>query len=47
MAPWPNVIRLKNLLVYQTNGMGPKEHGFRTKVMLVRLNSGEGFYGNS
>jgi hypothetical protein len=38
MAPWANVIRLKNLLVFQANGMGPKEHGFRTEAMLIRLN---------
>jgi hypothetical protein len=38
MAPWANVIRLKNLLVFQTNGMGLIEHGFRTEAMLIRLN---------
>ena len=38
MAPWPNVVCLKNLLVLQTNGMGLTEHGFRTEAMLIRLN---------
>jgi hypothetical protein len=37
MAPWPNVIRLKKLLVFQTNTMGLTEHGFRTEAMLIRL----------
>ena len=32
----PNVLRLKNLLVFQINGMRPIEHGFRTEARFIR-----------